>query len=135
VDLAQVKRALRTWQHWYQGNAQKKRSVRRHVRELVAMTASRHARGTRALISDLTSMATTEGSLDEATLREIFALIIDPKGTGEAKGPRGREFTPEQLSRRISLQALAAQLDLAALPDAFWDLARVGCTGYLGHPF
>ncbi|SRR6266567_797268 len=126
VGLEQVKRALRTWQRWYQGNAQKKRSVRKHVRELVAMTASRHARGTRTLISDLTNMAMTEESLDEATLREIFTLIIDPKGIGEVRGLQGREFTPEQLSRRISLQALAAQLDLAALPDPFWELARVG---------
>jgi hypothetical protein len=126
VGLEQVKRALRTWQHWYQRNSQKKRSVRKHVRELVSMTASRHAIGTRALINDLTDMATTEESLDEATLREIFALIIDPKGTGEARGPQGREFTPEQLSRRISLQALAAQLDLTVLPDPFWELARVG---------
>ena len=71
-------------------------------------------------------MATTGESLDEATLREIFALIIDPKGTGEARGPQGREFTPMQLGRRISLQALTAQLDLAGLPDPLWELARVG---------
>ena len=126
VGLEQVKRALRTWQHWYQRKSQKKRSVRKHVRELVAMTASRHAMATRALINDLTDMATTGESFDEATLQEIFALIIDPKGTGEARGPQGREFTPEQLSRRISLQALAAQLDLASLPNPVWELARVG---------
>ncbi len=90
------------------------------------MTASRHALGTRALISDLTGMATTGESLDEATLREMCALIVDPKGTGEARGLQGREFTLEQLSRRIFLQALAAELDLAGLPDPFWELARVG---------
>jgi hypothetical protein len=126
VGLPQVKRALGTWQHWYQKNSQKKRSVRKHVRELVAMTASRHALGTRDLVNDLTDMALDGEFLDEATLREMFALIIDPKGTGEARGPQGREFTPEQLGRRISLQALAAQLDLAALPDPVWELARVG---------
>jgi hypothetical protein len=82
--------------------------------------------GTRALINDLACMATTEESLDEATLREIFALIIDPKGIGEARGPQGREITPAQQGRRISLQAPAAQLDLADLPDPLWELARVG---------
>jgi hypothetical protein len=126
VSLKQVKRALQTWQHKYQKNSQQKRSVRKHVRELVSMTASRYAIGTRALINDLAEMATTEESLDEAILQEIFALIIDPKGTGEARGLPECEFTPEQLSRRISLQALAAQLDLTALPDSFWELARVG---------
>ena len=126
VGLQQVKRALRTWQQWYQKNSQKKRSVRKHVRELVTMSASRHAMGTRDLVNDLTDMALDGDSLDEATLREIFALIIDPKGIGEARGPQGREFTPEELSRRISLQALAAQLDLTRLPDPFWELARVG---------
>lgn len=126
VGLPQVKRALQTWQQWYRKNSQNKRSVRKHVRALVAMTASRHAMGTRDLVNDLTDMALEEVSLDEATLRELFALIIDPKGIGEARGPQGREFTPYELSRRISLQALAAQLDLTGLPDPLWELARVG---------
>jgi len=71
-------------------------------------------------------MALDGESLDEGILRQMFALIIDPKGMGEARGPQGREFTPEDLSRRISLQALAGQLDLASLPDPLWELARVG---------
>jgi hypothetical protein len=126
VDLLQVKRALGTWQQWYQKNSRKKHTVRKHVRELVAMTASRHALGTRDLINDLTDMALDGESFDEAILREMFALLIDPKGTGEARGPQGREFTPEHLGRRISLQALASQLDLEGLPDPLWELARVG---------
>jgi hypothetical protein len=126
VGLQQVKRALRTWQQWYRKNAQNKRSVRKHVRELVAMTASRHAIGTRDLVNDLTEMALDGESLDEATLREMFALIIDPRGVGEARGPMGRQFTPEEMGRRISLQALASQLDLENLPEPLWELARVG---------
>lgn len=63
VGLQQVQRALGTWQQWYQKNSQKKRSVRRHVRELVAMTASRHAMGTRDLVNDLTDMALEERRL------------------------------------------------------------------------
>jgi hypothetical protein len=126
VELLQVKRALGTWQHWYQRNSLKERSVRKHVRELVARIASRHAMGTRELINELTTMALEGDLLDEATLRELFVLIIDPKGKGEARGPQGRKLTPEHLSRRISLQALAAELNLEDVPDPLWELARVG---------
>lgn len=126
VELSQVKRALRTWQHWYQKNSQKRQSVRKHVRELVARAASRYAMGTRELINELTTMALEGDLLDEATLRELFVLIIDPKGKGEARGPQGRELTPEHLSRRISLQALAAELNLEDIPDPMWELARIG---------
>ena len=90
------------------------------------MTASRHAMGTRSLINDLTEMALDGESLDEATLLEMFALLIDPKGNREARELQSRQFTPEALARRISLQGLASQLDLDDLPDPLWELARVG---------
>jgi len=82
--------------------------------------------GTRKLVNELTTMAIEGDLLDEATLRELFVLIIDPKGKGEARGPQGRELTPEHLSRRISLQALAAELNLEDVPRPLWELARVG---------
>lgn len=125
VELAQVKRALATWQRWYNNNSQAERSVRKHLWELVARYGSPHATGKREFVNDLTAMAITGQSIDEATLRELFALIVDPKGKGEARGPQGRELTAEQLSRRISLQSIGGELDLENVPDALWELARV----------
>lgn len=65
--------------------------VRKHVRELITVTTSQHAMGTHELTNELTDMALTGTSLDETTLQEMFTLIIDPKGTGEARWPQGSE--------------------------------------------
>jgi hypothetical protein len=126
IELAQVKRALSTWQRWYHNNSQAERLVRKHLWELIAQYGSPHATGKREFVNDLTAMAITRQSVDEATLREMFALIIDPRGKGEVGGPQGRELSPEQLSRRISLQSLGGELDLENVPDPLWELARVG---------
>jgi len=80
VELSQVKRALVTWQQWYHNNSQKERSVRKHLWELVAQYGSPHATGKREFVNELTTMAITRQFTDEATLREIFALIVDPRG-------------------------------------------------------
>ena len=74
VELAQVKRALGTWQQWYHNNSQKERSVRKHLWELVALYSSPHATGKREFVNELTTMAITRQFTDEATLRERFAL-------------------------------------------------------------
>ena len=126
VELAQVKRALGTWQRWYHNNSQVERSVRKHLWELVAHYGSPHATGKREFVNDLTTMTITRQSLDEATLREMFALIVDPRSKGVAGGPQGWQLTSEQLSTRISLQSLGGKLDLENVPDPLWELARVG---------
>ena len=124
VELAQFKRALITWQREYQQNSKKERTVRKHLRELIAQCASPHAIGVRELVNDLTNMALTKQLPDETTLREIFELIVDPKGRGEAKRPLGMELTPHYLSRRIFFQGYIAELNLESLPDPLWELAQ-----------
>jgi len=126
VELAQVKRALGTWQRWYQNNSQVERRVRKHTWRLVAQYGSPNTTGKREFVNELTTLAITRQFPDEATLRELLALIVDPKGKGEARGPQGWELTAKQLSRRLSIQSLASRLDLENVPDPLWELARVG---------
>jgi hypothetical protein len=126
VELVQVKRALITWQRWYQNNSQSERLVRKHIWDLVAHFGNPHATGKREFVHELTDMAIARQSIDEVTLQEMFALIVDPRGKGEARGLPGWELTAEQLSRRISLQSLGGELDLKKVPNPLWELARVG---------
>lgn len=125
VELEQVKRALITWQRWYQNNSQSEQLVRKHLWELIARFGSPHATGKREFVNDLTALAITRQSPNEATLQELLATIVDPKGQGEARGFQGWELTAEQLSRRISIQSLGGELDLKKMPDPL-ELARVG---------